>query len=108
MKIVTMYQACDGQSFETEAHCRAHEAKMAHLRLVGLTADDVQAAIARDNVELADAIEAVGTTIARARRAGGDLRRQRRGNGQAEPAPAAATAPGTESAMNETYRPDDE
>ncbi len=91
MKTVTAYQAFDGQRFDSESECKTHEGGLSHMRLVGLTAEDIEDAISRANVDLADAIEAVGAKIARARRESGDLRRERKGKIQEPP-----VAPGVE------------
>jgi hypothetical protein len=72
------YQSFDGSLHDTEESCRAQDAKTPEHRLVGLTVDDVALAINRADVELADAIEAVGARIARARRDSGVLRRERK------------------------------
>jgi hypothetical protein len=85
MKQVTQYESFDGKRFDTEAECKTHEAGLSHMRLVGLTVDQIEAAIARTDIELADAIEAVGAKIARARRESGDLRRERKGKTQDAP-----------------------
>ena len=78
MKQITQYQAFDGETFATEAECRTHEAGLSHMRLVGLTAEQVEAAIARTDPDLAKAIEDVGAKIARVRRESGELRRTRK------------------------------
>jgi hypothetical protein len=85
MKQVTQYESFDGKRFDTEAECRSHEAGLSHMRLVGLTIEQVVAAIARTDAELALAIEYVGAKIARARRESGDLRRERKGKTQDAP-----------------------
>lgn len=78
MKKVTKFEAFDGSSFDSEEECKSHEASNPHLRLVGLDSADIDLAIERREgfVELADAIEAVAAKIARARRAGGQLKRK--------------------------------
>ena len=92
MKQVTRFEAFDGEIFATEAECRSHEYANAHRRLVGLTLDQVNAAMARTDSELADAFEAVGTKIARDRRDAGELKRPRRAETQ-EPAPMESAPP---------------
>jgi hypothetical protein len=91
VKQVTQFEAFDVQRFDSESECKTHEGGLSHMRLVGLTAEDIEDAISRDNVDLADAIEAVGAKIARARRESGDLRRERKGKIQGPP-----MAPGSE------------
>lgn len=75
MKIRTVFVAFDDAVFDTAEACRAHEAAHVETRLVGLTIEQVQAAINREDVDLADALEAIGNRIARARREAGDMRR---------------------------------
>lgn len=48
------------------------------MRLVGLTIEQVEAALSRADPELADAIEQVGSRIARARLDAGEKRHERR------------------------------
>jgi len=79
MTPVMCFKAFTGVVFPTEADCRAHEREMAHRRLIGLTEEQVMAAVERRDVELAEAIEAVGTKIAADRRAAGEFRRARNG-----------------------------
>jgi len=73
VKQVTQFEAFDGKRFESEAECQAHETDPAHMRLVGLTIEQVKAAIARTDVELANAIEIVAAKIGltRATKTGG-------------------------------------
>jgi hypothetical protein len=87
MKQETRWVAFDGVPFVTEAECRAYEAKLAHVRIADLPIERIEAALSGADPEIADAIEEVGTRIARARRARGDLRRGARAS--AEP-PASA------------------
>ena len=87
------YLAFDGKVFESVEECAAHEAARPEARVVGLTADQVAAALARTDVDLADAFEALGSKIARARRESGDLKRTRKVNGAAEPADEPAGVP---------------
>lgn len=79
MKTVTMFEAFTGAVFPTEVDCRAHERENAHRRMIGLTEEQVMAAIERRDPELAEAIEAVGTRIANDRRAAGEFKRARNG-----------------------------
>ena len=77
MKIVQKFQAFDGVEFNSEADCRAYEKRNAHQRLVGLSIDQVEAALSGADAELADAIEILGAKIARDRRERGEMKRQR-------------------------------
>lgn len=67
MKQVIRYEAFDGMPFATEAECRAYERKCAHIRLVGLSIEDVEAALTRADLDLAEAIEEVARRIKRIR-----------------------------------------
>jgi len=90
MKIVTTtnYVAFDGVPHPTEAECRAYEKRLAHIRLVGLTIEQVEAALSRTDPELADAIEVIGSRIARARLADGDRKHERKSAPKPGEAPA--------------------
>jgi hypothetical protein len=77
MKQVTAYESFDGRTFATAAECRQHEKDQAPARLVGLTAEQVAAAMDRRDADLAEAFETVGARIAAARREAGDLKRRR-------------------------------
>lgn len=81
MKIVQKFQAFDGVEFNSEADCRAYEKRNAHQRLVGLSIDQVEAALSGADAELADAIEILGAKIGRDRREKGDLKRVRGAKG---------------------------
>jgi hypothetical protein len=83
MKVRTKYVAFDGVSFNSEAECRAYEAKLAHVRLVNLTIEQIEAALSGTDPDLADAIEQIGTRIGRARRERGELRHQRKAKDEA-------------------------
>ena len=50
-----------------EAECRAYERRLAHIRMVGLKIEDVEAALTRADLDLADAIEEVARRIKRVR-----------------------------------------
>jgi hypothetical protein len=80
MKTITKYEAFDGVEFASEDECRAHERKLSHARLVGLTREQVEAAMTREDVELADVFEIVGSRIAALRRSQGSFRRVRNGH----------------------------
>ena len=82
---ITAYKAFDGQTFPTAKEARAHEETHAPSRLVGLTLAQVEAAMKREDKDLADAIEFAGTKIADARRSSGELRRRPKGSGEAVP-----------------------
>ena len=77
MKTITKFESFDGQVFDTETECRTHEAARAHQRLAGLTPEQVEAAIARTDLELADAFEIVGAKITRLRLDSGERKRKR-------------------------------
>lgn len=85
MERVDAWKAFTGTVFPTQEACLAHEREQAHVRLVGLTLEQVMAAIERRDLELADAIEVVGTRIANDRREAGEFKRQRKSAAQ-EPA----------------------
>lgn len=99
MKIVTKYVAFDGCTFNSEAECRAYEAKLAHVRLVDLKIEQIEAALSGADPDLADAIEQIGTRIARSRRERGELRHQRKPNaklGDAPPDPTPSASASSE------------
>lgn len=75
MKRVELFEAFDGERFPSAEACRAHEAQHVEGRLVGLSLDQVKAALSREDTDLADALEELGARIARARRSSGELRR---------------------------------
>jgi hypothetical protein len=77
MKQITKFVAFDDAEFATEALCRAYEATNCHRLLVGLSIEEIERAIAGDQEDVAEALETVGTKIARARRERGDLKRKR-------------------------------
>lgn len=58
-----------------ESACRAYEAKLAHVRLVDLKIEQIEAALSGSDPDLADAIEQIGARIGRARRERGELKR---------------------------------
>ena len=80
---ITAYKAFDGKTFPTAKEARAHEEAHGPASLVGLTLQQVEAAMRREDRDLADAIEFVGTRISEKRRADGELRRRPKGNGEA-------------------------
>ena len=75
MKTRTIYVAFDETPFDSAEACRAYEAQHVEMRLVGLTINQVRAALAREDIEIADVIEELGNRIAKARLEAGDLRR---------------------------------
>lgn len=88
MELITKFKAFDGKECDTEAECRAHEKRNAHFLLVNCREADINAALAGENPNLAEAIEVVGSRLATARRAAGNLKRQPNGG---EPAPRQIT-----------------
>ena len=90
MKQINVWQAVDGVNFNTEEECRVHEADHPEWLLIGLTLEDVEAAINKSVGTIADALEAVGARIARQRRARGEFKRQR---GSAAPEAPSEAAP---------------
>ena len=97
MKTVTTYIADDGTNFETPEACKAHEEKAIWRQLVGRTDEEIQAGISREDVELADAIEALGRKIAVTRLESGERRRRAKGSADGAPAP-------TETAVSEAQK----
>lgn len=93
MKIITTYETFDGQKFRDLEAAKAHEATNIEGALVGLTLEQVKSAVAREDgaLPLADAIEKLGSMIAKARIAGGGTKRKRKVVAQ-----AAAPSPETE------------
>jgi hypothetical protein len=90
MRILTKYAAFDGVEFYSEAECKAYEKKLAHHRLVGLTIEQIEAALSGSDSDLADAIEQIGVRIGNARRERGELRRQRKAKDAPPDPPASA------------------
>jgi len=101
--IIRQYRAHDGKVFDSASECKAHERDIAHRLLVGLTLEQVEAAMSRKDADLADAIELCGLKINRERRADGDLKRQRQPKPASETplVPPAADADGGEQAPSE-------
>ena len=58
----TIYEAFDGTPHDTKAKCLAHERDNAHMRLIGLTAEDMIEALTGQG-EVADAIMVVAYRI---------------------------------------------
>lgn len=68
---MTVYEAWDGEVFDSEAKCVAHERANVWRRLVGLTAEQVQAAMAYETPEgreLGDVFATIGSRMYDARR----------------------------------------
>lgn len=70
------FAAFDNTTFENEQACMEYERANFDRHLVGLTHDQVKAAISREDVSLANSIEWAGSVIAKARRDAGELRRK--------------------------------
>lgn len=69
-RVVTeQWIAFDGVPHPTEAACSAYEKRLAHIRLVGLKIEQVEAALTREDIDLADAFEEVARRIKRVRNA---------------------------------------
>ena len=84
--------ADDGTPFDTVEECLAYEERLPLRKLLA----EVEEAVAND-ADFADKIEKIGTSLARARIAAGNLKRQRK----AKDDPAPATAPYKKLAENE-------
>ena len=76
MKTVTRFTADDGETFDTAEACKAHEAEAVTKKLVGLTLEQIVAAIDRKDIPLATALEEIGARCNRARLAAGEVRRK--------------------------------
>jgi len=77
LQTVLKYLSFDNEEFNDEAACRAHEKRVIHKRLIGLTRSEIEGALAGEIPEIADALETVGVRIMRARIANRDLKRPR-------------------------------
>jgi hypothetical protein len=86
----TVFVAFDETEYLTREECADYEANIWWRRLVGLTESDITAALARENAELADALEKAGQRIAQKRRESGELRRRVT---PVEPGPQISTNP---------------
>jgi len=78
LKLLTKYSAFDGVEFYNETECRNYEAKLAHVRLINLSIEQIEAALSGADPDLADCIERIGAKIGHARRDRGELRHQRK------------------------------
>lgn len=97
MKRVEKWQAFDGVEFYNEAECKGYEVKLAHIRLINLNVEQIEAALGGLDPDLADAIEQIGARIGRARRERGELKRER-GHKAAPLDPPASSGDGEEAA----------
>ncbi len=86
MKTITKFESFDGKVFDDEATCKRHERENAGAQLVGLTIEQVQKAITREDAALGDAIEALASKIRQARLDAGDRKRAPR-QAKGEPSP---------------------
>lgn len=75
------YVSFDNKEFDTAADCRHYERESSPARLVGLTEEQVEAALDRTDAELAEAIEECGKRITAKRLADGDRKRNRKAKG---------------------------
>lgn len=92
MKQITKFVTDDGKEFYNPDDARAHEDAATFGALIGLKEDDIAAALSRQNIQLADAFEKIGSRIAKKRLADGEKRRERR----AKDATATTQEPATE------------
>lgn len=79
MRTATVYVAFDGQRFPSEEACLAHENSGPHIKLVGLSVEQVLKGISGEDKELAGALELIGARIGDARRAAGNFKPKGRG-----------------------------
>lgn len=86
---VTKYQAKDGQTFDTKEEAKAHEAQSEFAALIGLTAEDISDALIGAHPEVANALESIGSRLARKRLAEGHKKRERAPKAASVQAPAA-------------------
>lgn len=116
MKTTQIFEAEDGTTFPNAEECRAYEADAALRQLVGLTIEDIKAAVTYQNKSLAKVIEATARRVIAARIDAGDMSprgRKKAGESAAaegveptsEVGPAAETEPNAEA--TETAEPQD-
>lgn len=76
--LVTVFEAFDGKQFDSSAECVRYERESQWRRLVGLTEDQIQGALAYADTELAEAIEYVAYKIRtlRLEKGGSKIRRK--------------------------------
>lgn len=77
---VEAYQALDGSLFLSEAECLAHNLKDPKKALAGRTEEEIEAAMNRTNIALADALEAAARVSTKNRLAAGERRRAPKGS----------------------------
>jgi hypothetical protein len=90
------YIANDGKIFETEKACREHEEATWKKLFLRLKETDIDAALARENIPLAEAFERMGRLCGDARRDAGEFKRRPKTIVEppaTEPGPASETAP---------------
>ena len=90
------FEAIDGNTFDTEDECLDWEQNNCwQFRLLGLGKNDIERALDRVDVDLADAIERAGNVIGRKRRESGEFRRTdpRRKPSAEDQAPQISTNP---------------
>jgi hypothetical protein len=75
MKRTQIFKADDGTTFDTAAECRKHEERSFMHLLIGRSAKDIEVALDRTDLILANAFERAGNIIARKRREDGELKR---------------------------------
>ena len=92
MKIIqtTAYEAFDGTQFPNEKECLDYETEAWPKRFVGLTIEEVEAALNRTDKDLAAAFEDAGQRIRALRYEAGDLRRPRKQKDEVDPGVLAA------------------
>lgn len=67
-RVITEQWICfDGVPKRTETEANAYELRLAHIRVTGLTIEQVESAISRADLDLADAFEEVARRIKRVR-----------------------------------------
>lgn len=93
MKTVKKYVADDGAEFDTAAAAKAHEQRGNVSLLVGMTADQVNAAMSLEDGRLSDAIETAAYAIQKARLARGITKRPSKPRGAKPAAPASPAIP---------------
>lgn len=74
---VTIYRTRDGQRFDSETEAKAYERENFAAMLVGLTPEQLAAALSREDRDLADALERAGDAVKKVRLDDGELRRKR-------------------------------
>lgn len=98
---VPFWKALDGSEHPTEASSRAHEAKIPEYVAANRSVGEMRAALAREDLYLADALETIGLACRDARIAARDLKR--RPSAPMEPATLALTGPRTNAELAEKF-----